>query len=135
MSSQSVKTYLCGGINGLPDSDCKDWREKAKQILASETIDPMRRDYRGRESECVKDIVEGDLRDIQACNFVLVNAVRPSWGTAMEVFYASSIGKPSVAFVGDAAPSPWLLYHTSTITRTLEEAVDWINQRTPGRAA
>ena len=44
--------YLCGGINGLTDGECNDWRTMAKeQIKGHEFLDPMRRDYRGREAE------------------------------------------------------------------------------------
>ena len=48
--------YLCGGINGLSDEDCTDWREATKAELYNHFnfLDPMRRDYRGREAECVK---------------------------------------------------------------------------------
>ena len=39
--------YLCGGINTLSDSECKDWREQVKNELDGEFhfIDPMRNDY------------------------------------------------------------------------------------------
>ena len=36
--------YLCGGINNLTDSECNDWRTKAKETLKHKTLDPMRRD-------------------------------------------------------------------------------------------
>lgn len=79
-----MKTYLCGGINGLSDADCRDWREVAKSLLTTETLDPMRRDYRGKEDESVQEIVLGDYHDIWQSAFILVNATKPSWGTAME---------------------------------------------------
>lgn len=123
-------TYLCGGINGLSDADCRDWREVAKQQLRTDTLDPMRRDYRGREDESVTEIVQGDLEDIRQSSYILVNATRPSWGTAMEVFYAHSIGKPVVAWVGEnARVSPWLRYHCARVWPSLEDAVEYINGR------
>jgi hypothetical protein len=121
-----IATYLCGGINGLSDTDCRDWREVAKSLLHTETLDPMRRDYRGREDESVEEIVENDLIDIQESTFVLVNATRPSWGTAMEIVYASKAGLGIVAFVGDSKVSPWLRFHC-TIHKDIETAVDTIN--------
>lgn len=124
-----MTTYLCGGINGLSDSDCRDWRESAKSLLKTETLDPMRRDYRGKEDESVNEIVAGDLADIRAVDFVLVNAVRPSWGTAMEVFFAYSIGKPVIAWSGDARVSPWLRYHCVAVHPALGAAIDDINTR------
>lgn len=121
------RTYLCGGINGLLDSDCRDWREIAKQQLITETIDPMRRDYRGIEDQSVNQIVMGDLKDIKDSGFVLVNATKPSWGTAMEIVYACGERLKIVAFVGDARVSPWLRYHCDSIVKTIEEAVEIIN--------
>lgn len=97
--------YLCGGINGLGDSACKDWRSAAREKLIPgpgrsrfRVLDPMARDYRGREDECVGEIVEGDKADIVASDIVLVNASRPSWGTAMEVMFAWMFHKRIVAF-------------------------------------
>jgi nucleoside 2-deoxyribosyltransferase len=123
-----LKVYLCGGINGLPDSECKDWRVAASRLLNCSTIDPMRRDYRGQEDAAWREIVEGDLNDIVASDIVLVNATRPSWGTAMEVAYAYKYGKPVIAFTWDSTVSPWLKYHATNITETLKEATKIINE-------
>lgn len=120
-------TYLCGGINGLSDADCRDWREVAKELLKTETLDPMRRDYRGKEDESVDEIVSGDLQDIAGSDFILVNAIRPSWGTAMEIIYARFDKKMIVAFVGDSRVSPWLRFHCDQILTTVESACEWIN--------
>lgn len=123
--------YLCGGINGLSDAQCKDWREVAKSILTPSgvaTLDPMRRDFRGKEAESVREIVDGDLRDIALSDVVLVNASRPSWGTAMEVVYAKKDHRPPViyAFGAGHTPSPWLVYHCRRLFVTVEEACEWI---------
>lgn len=122
-------TYLCGGINGLDDAQCKNWREVAKSLLLTPTLDPMRRDYRGVENDSVADIVFGDVSDITASKYVLVNATRPSWGTAMEVRIArAECGLEVVSFVGGAVVSPWLQFHSSQIVKTVEEACEVINQ-------
>lgn len=76
-----MKIYLCGPINGCTDEECKDWREAAKKRFP-ETIDPMRRDYRGRETECVNEIVELDKLDVNDCDVMLVNNPKPSVGTS-----------------------------------------------------
>ena len=130
MGAAVMVIYLCGGINGLSDADCRDWREVAKSLLTGETLDPMRRDYRGREDESVDAIVREDLEDIHASFYVLVNATRPSWGTAMEIAYAYTMRRPIVAFVGEAPVSPWLRYHCGAIFKTLEEATAHINRAT-----
>lgn len=115
--------YLAGGINGLSDSECNDWRTEAKQLLVGfETLDPMRRDYRGREAECVNEIVHGDLIDIRKSNVVLAMCPRPSWGTAMEIYFARKKGKAVFTVVPPGPVSPWLTYH-SKVCRSLEDAV------------
>lgn len=125
-----MKVYLCGGINGLSDSDCNDWRDYAREHLVHETVDPMRRDYRGREAENYKEIVTLDLQDINECEVVLVNATRPSWGTAMEVFYAFRENKRVVLWVGPgglAKVSPWLRYHCGEMHEVLSDCIHYIN--------
>jgi nucleoside 2-deoxyribosyltransferase len=125
-----MKTYLCGGINSLSDKECNDWRSEAKRLLKTDTLDPMRRDYRGREKDSWREIVENDLDDIVSSDFILVNATRPSWGTAMEVSYAYKYGKTIVCFIGNNDnPSPWLIYHSNYISSTLEMAVEEINNQ------
>jgi hypothetical protein len=127
-----MTVYLCGGINGLSDQECRDWREVAKARLSYhgiDTLDPMRRDYRGIEDQSVDAIVEGDLDDIRACDVVLVNATRPSWGTAMEIVDAFQANRQIVAVAGDSRISPWLRFHTSAIYQYLEEALGWIVAR------
>ena len=120
-----MTVYLCGGINGLSDGAAKDWREQAKALLPYCTVlDPMRRDYRGGESANVNAIVSGDLEDIGACDALLVNAMRPSWGTAMEIVYAHQAGKRIVAFTDAERLSPWLVFHCTRICATLERAIE-----------
>lgn len=124
-----MATYLCGGINGLSDAACKDWRAIATELLGGRVLDPMRRDYRGIEDQTVTDIVSGDLDDIRACEFLLVNATKPSWGTAMEIVYARQFGKHVIAYVEGARISPWLRYHCAEIVETVEDACAMIRQR------
>ena len=114
--------YLCGPINGCTDEECKDWREEAKRRLPN-TLDPMRRDYRGREEECTVEIVEGDKDDICQSTALLVNHPKPSVGTAMEILYAWELGKRVyVVAPSSASVSPWLRYHSTVIVHSFEEA-------------
>ena len=119
-----MKIYLCGPINGCTDEECINWRDAAKTIF-SDTVDPMRRDYRGREDQCVSEIVEGDKLDIDKCDALLVNYDKPSVGTSMEVFYAWQQKKPVIIVASkDARISPWLRYHSSRIVNTFMEAFE-----------
>jgi nucleoside 2-deoxyribosyltransferase len=120
----TLTVYLAGPINGCTDEEATGWRTEATARLSGawSVLDPMTRDYRGHEAESVDAIVVGDLRDIAAADALLVNATRPSWGTAMELVYAHQQGKRIVAF-GAARPSPWLLYHATTVVATLDDAL------------
>lgn len=121
---RNPRVYLCGGINGLSDADACDWRELAKSLLAGfEAVDPMRRDYRGKEAAFAKEIVLADLADIESSDVVLAMCSRPSWGTGMEIRFASDIGKSIVAIHPAAVPvSPWLTHHVHELHSTIEDA-------------
>lgn len=116
------KVYLCGAINGCTDNEAWDWREATKRELAGvvEFLDPMRRDYRGRENEpgIAAEIVQGDLEDIAAADLILAAADRPSWGTAMEIFHAGRTGKPVVTVCAGRI-SPWLRHHSTRVVPSL----------------
>lgn len=120
-----MKVYLCGPINGRTDSDCKDWRDYAKSKLA-DTLDPMARDYRGRELEpgIAREIVENDKLDIDACGALLVYYDKPSVGTSMEVLYAWQRGIPVIVVDASDKPlSPWLIYHSTNIHKSIDDAL------------
>ena len=86
-------------------------------------VDPMRRDYRGRTEGNEQEIVDGDLADIDSCDAVLAAFTSPDEGTAMEVWYAHSRGKPVVAYTGGTPPHPWTVYVATVVIDDLEQAV------------
>lgn len=115
--------YLCGPINGCTDEECNDWRAKFKTLWAGETLDPMRRDYRGKEDESVDEIVELDKIDVTNSDVIVVSYDKPSVGTSMEVLYAWERGKPVIVVASkDARISPWLRYHSHKIVHSYEAA-------------
>lgn len=116
--------YLCGPINGCTDAECNDWRAFAKERLPF-TRDPMKRDYRGREAESYREIVELDKLDVRQCDVILANCPKPSVGTSMEILLAWQLGKP-VVVVAPEPCSPWLRYHSTKVCQSMSEAVDWI---------
>lgn len=125
---QSV--YLCGPINGRSDDDATTWREFIKANYSGQCLDPMSRDYRGRELEkgIAAEIVAGDFEDIQQSGVILVYFDKPSVGTAMEVFYAKHVlSKPVVVVNASSAPlSPWLMHHCDIVVPSLTDALAFI---------
>lgn len=116
--------YLAGAINGCTDAEANDWRSYLKKRYGGETLDPMRRDYRGKEAESVNEIVELDKVDIDDCDVFIANCPKPSWGTAMEIYYAWAARKPVVVIHPAEAPiSPWVRYHSDAIVYSLDDAV------------
>lgn len=121
--------YLSGAMLGCTDSECRDWREYAKNNLICRTLDPMVRDYRDRPMDGMMDMVVNDKADIDICDIVLVNFVKPSVGTSMEVLYGWERGKDVILVAPvDTVISPWLVYHSHHLFHTIEDAVAHINE-------
>lgn len=113
--------YLGGPINGCTDEEAHGWREAVKTVLADrghEWCDPMDRDYRGRELDpgIAAEIVDGDKEDIAGCDVLLMNAPKPSYGTAMEIYHGRLHGKRVlVVHPEGTVPSPWVIHHADEI--------------------
>ena len=119
-----IIVYLGGPINGCTDEEAHGWREAVKDLLLAaglNWLDPMDRDYRGREMEpgIAKLIVEGDKEDIAASDLLLMNHPQPSSGTDMEILLGFQSGKEVNVVIPDdgRAPSPWVVYHATRIFR------------------
>ena len=122
-----MKVYLAGPIFQCEDTECIEWRQKAKRLLNGfEVFDPMDRDYRGSTNENYEKIVEEDKAFIGKCDVLLVNHLKPSVGTSMEVLYAWERKKNIVIISKSYDISPWLLYHSTKIFNSLSESIDYI---------
>jgi nucleoside 2-deoxyribosyltransferase len=114
------KIYLAGP----PFAD--EYRRRAASLLREaglEPVDPMRRDFRGATQGHETEIVEGDLADIRDCDAVLAAFTDADEGTAMEAWYAHSLGKPVVAYTGGTPMHPWAVYVSLEVHTDLEDAV------------
>ncbi|RYG85081.1 MAG: hypothetical protein EON59_12960 [Alphaproteobacteria bacterium] len=119
--------YLCGPINGCTDEECKDWRAYVASKWQGRCIDPMVRDYRGREAEAFREIVELDKIDVAQSDVILVNYDKPSVGTSMEILYAWQLGKLVVVVCSaDAVISPWLRYHSHRLEYSFDAALAFL---------
>ena len=117
--------YLAGPINGCSDWEANEWRCLATRLLQNDLVvlDPMSRDFRGKEDDNVIEIVERDKKDILSAQYVLAMALRPSWGTSMEIHFAWTNKIPVYAIVHDGISiSPWLRYHSRAVYATLSDA-------------
>jgi hypothetical protein len=124
-----IVVYLCGPINGCTDEECKDWRYYVQKHLRHPTLDPMTRDYRGREDECFKEIVEGDKEDLDLSTHILVNYNKPSVGTSMEILYAWERGKKILIVAkADTRISPWMRYHSHGLVYSFDAAIKLLNE-------
>lgn len=126
--SRPRRVYLAGP----PHAD--EYRRRAQKLIREiglEPVDPMRRDFRGRTQGNETEIVEGDLAEIQSCDAVLAAFTTPDEGTAMEAWYAHSLGKPVVAYTGGTPPHPWTVYVADAICAELERAVEALSGEYP----
>jgi len=134
-----ITIYLAGPINNCTDTECKNWREMARLYFESEDVtdeigrvrilDPMRRDYRGREMDAgVRHlIVKGDKTDIRQADILLVYSPKPSYGTIMEFYDAYVYQNKWVVIVNaDEFASPWLDEHCDYRLPTFQEAFEKI---------
>lgn len=116
-----MKVYLGGPINGCTDEEAHGWRDALKPLIKDRGmtyVDPMDRDYRGREMEpgIAAAIVENDKKDIDGCDVMLMNCPKPSVGTSMEILYGWERGKKIVVVAPEGqTPSPWLVYHADHV--------------------
>jgi nucleoside 2-deoxyribosyltransferase len=116
----------------------EEYRSRAATLLRRvglEPVDPMRRDFRGNTTGHEAEIVEGDLEDIRNCDAVLAAFTAPDEGTAMEAWYAHSVGKPVIAYTGGSPVHPWAAYVATETAADLEDAVGMLIEtlnRVPG---
>ena len=122
-----MRVYLAGPIFQCEDHECIHWREQAKQLLnGHQAVDPMDRDYRGVTDENHRRIVEEDKALIDSCDILLVNHLKTSVGTSMEIFYAWENKKDVIVISQNGQNSPWLLYHSDKIFDSLDAAASYI---------
>lgn len=81
-----------------------------------------------KNQELAERIVKKDLELINSATMLVAYCPEPSFGTAMEIFYASRVlGKPVIILTD--YQSPWLMVH-GTIVHTVEKLIEEVKKYT-----
>lgn len=121
------RVYLAGPIFQQSDAVCNDWREKFMSCPDFDWIDPMHRDFRGKEDQYFDQIVEGDKEDIDSCQALIAKVSQPSAGTSMEILWAW-LNETPVITIAEGKVSPWIRYHSEAIVPTEEAALEKLKE-------
>ena len=122
------RVYLGGAI--FQADDPVTWRVGIIDSLPVgwEAVDPVTFDINAT-LENAHEVVARDLRAIDGCDAVFANVCRPSWGTAMEIFYASQCGRPVIGWASNLRRkdiSPWLFHHCELVTSDRVKALAYL---------
>ncbi|TLX84566.1 MAG: hypothetical protein E6K94_00480 [Thaumarchaeota archaeon] len=75
--------------------------------IISENMDYSHiKDFR-YQKELAAKIIAHDLEHVKKADVLVVLANKPSYGTAMEMFFASQLGKKVILFAKNPIPTPW----------------------------
>jgi len=120
-----LKIALEGGIFGLTDDDCINWRDYVIEKLGDkfEFHNPMDFDCRGKTVELEQELVDYDEAGMQSSDVLLVNASTGGWGTAMAVQMAFDRNTPVLTVHPEEKISPWLNNRSTVVFKTLDEAI------------
>jgi len=127
MTETRGRVYLAG------PPYAEEYRRRAATLVSEigwEPVDPMRRDFRGQTQGHEAEIVDGDLAEIESCDAVLAAFTAPDEGTAIEAWYAHSLGKRVIAYTGGTPPHPWTVYISEAVHAELERAVGALGEAT-----
>jgi nucleoside 2-deoxyribosyltransferase len=79
-------------------------------------------DFRDKQA-LSSEIVKHDLKYIESSDIVIVIANGPSYGTAVEMFVAKSLGKKIILFAKDPVPTPWPVHFSDHIATSEDQLV------------
>ena len=79
-------------------------------------------DFRDKQDLSSK-IVKHDLKYIESSDIVIVLSNGPSYGTAIEMFVAKSLGKRIILFAKEPVPTPWPVHFSDHIATNENQLV------------
>jgi len=127
------KAFISGPIQGIETR--QSYRNVIRQICIRcgyEPLDPWQREkviYKGTKPDWwmkvpATDFIKRDLEDIEKCDILIAYLPRLSAGTCMELFYAKLKGKKTICICQIENPSPWIMFHSDIILKSIEELGD-----------
>jgi len=133
------KIFISGPIQGMETN--QSYRDVIRQICVRygfEVIDPWEREkilYNRAEEGWwnnvpIADFIRRDLEDIEKCDLLIAYFPKLSAGTCMELFYAKLKGKKTICVCQIENPSPWIIFHSDVILKSLENLKAVLNEKT-----
>lgn len=120
--------YLAGGIFKVEDP--ATWRKEVTKKLPScwQAVNPLDLEVNLFNPQ---DVVMTDLSAIWRCQAVIAKVDAPSWGTAMEIFFAYQKKIPVIGWNSNLldahGASPWLTLCCRWTTDNLDDAVNLLS--------
>lgn len=130
-----VENNLAPGIIGVSPMRLKEWCARTDKIADVEQYKEIASDYEfliSGESHAIRARDHFDVRTVDMVFVYLpkmLNARRPSWGTAIEIGWASAVDKPIVLVTDDdtLANHPLVRESVGWIVPNLATGVDVVN--------
>lgn len=142
-----IRIYLAGPINGCTEGEAKNWRKWVDErfLVGVVGISPLRCEpligerygmfYEDPRFGTPNAIMSKNFIDVQRCDAVFaflpreMNERRPSYGTVMEIGWATALRKPVVLVSDDpnVMNHPVISHAVQWKLGTLEEGIEVIN--------
>ncbi len=121
-----MKVIVCGAIADKGISKIRKiqslLKEKGFHVIdqISDKDYSKIKDFRDKKN-LAEEIVKHDLDFIKESDIVVALIDRPSFGVAMEIYFAKNIGKKVIIMSERRVPSPWPIAFSDRITRDEEQ--------------
>jgi nucleoside 2-deoxyribosyltransferase len=103
----SIVDHMVREEEGMDYSDIMDFRDKP---------------------DLSRKIVEYDLEYVKKADVIVVIANEPSYGTAIEVFFAKKSGKKVILLAKDPVPTPWPINFSDYIVNDEDQLIELLHQ-------
>jgi len=80
------------------------------------------------EKELSQEIVKHDLEHIKKSDVIVVLAERPSFGTAIEMYFAKNEKKKIYLLATEKIPTPWPIFFADFVVKTKENLIKLLKE-------